>query len=71
MHTSVLIRIKGYWNVWLVGVGPALHVTPELYAHYQRLGVAELVVADHPQLRKSLFLQSGMAADDLVPSGEA
>jgi len=29
--TAVMIRFKGYLNVWLAGTGPALHLSPEQF----------------------------------------
>lgn len=66
---AVIVRIKGWWNTWLIGTGPALHLTPELLNYYKAKGVPELVVNDHAQLRKSLLLQSGTTEADMVPSG--
>lgn len=69
MTTACIVRIKGWWNAWLIGTGPALHLTPELLELYRQRGVQVVVVANHPQLRKSLQLQSGTTEADMVPSG--
>jgi hypothetical protein len=62
------VRIKGYWNTWLIGAGPALHLAPELYDSYDDI---ELVVCNpHTQLLDALLHQSGLTEDDLVPSLE-
>ena len=66
MKTAVLVSFKEYHNVWLVGAGPALNVTPELFDHYKKLGVPEVVQVLHPQMLNGLLLQSGLTRADLV-----
>lgn len=70
LSTAVLVSFKKFHNVWLVGAGPALNVTPELFAHYKKLGVPEVVCADHPQMLNGLMAQSNLGANDLVLSGK-
>jgi hypothetical protein len=67
--TAVQRRVKHvhYANIWLVGDAPALALAPELNAEYVDAGIP-LVVFDHPQMLKSVLAQSGLDADDLVPS---
>jgi hypothetical protein len=68
--TAVMVRFKGYLNVWLVGVGPALHLSPELFAHYTALKVPYLNgVAVHNQMLKAFLTQSGCTVNDLVTGG--
>lgn len=64
--TARLVKHSRYQNIWLVGAGPALALSGELYASYQKAGL-ELVISDHPQLLESLLVQSGLQLDDLVP----
>jgi len=71
MTTARMVRIRGTLNVFLVGTGAALHLTPELYASYQAAGVPELVVELHPQFAMSVLHQCGLEAEDLVPAPEA
>lgn len=68
--TAVMVRFKGYLNVWLVGTGPALHLSSELFAHYKAKGVPYLDgVPVHDQMLKTLLLQSGCTPADLVVGG--
>ena len=68
--TAVMIRFKGYLNVWLAGTGPALHLSPELFAHYRSKGVPYLDgVPVHQQMMKAFLAQSGCTQADLVPGG--
>lgn len=68
--TAVMVRFKGYLNVWLVGSGPALHLSPELFAHYKSKGVPYLDgVPQHQQMMKAFITQSGCQLSDLVPGG--
>jgi hypothetical protein len=60
-----LVKNPRYQNIWLVGSGPALALSPELYDSYK--ATVPLVVTDHAQLLDSLLLQSGMSTADLVP----
>jgi hypothetical protein len=69
VNTARRVRIRGYANVWLIGAGPALHLTPELNDTYA--GVELVVVAYHEQLTASLLHQSGLDAADLVMIPEA
>lgn len=68
--TAVMVRFKGYLNVWLVGTGPALHLSSELFAHYKAKGVPYLDgVPVHQQMMKAFLAQSGCTQADLVPGG--
>lgn len=67
--TARRVRIRGYANVWLIGAGPALHLTPELNAEYS--DVELVIVAYHEQFAAGLLAQSGLDADDLVMIPEA
>lgn len=67
--TARRVRIRGYANVWLIGAGPALHLTPELNTTYDNVEL--VIVAYHEQLAASLLHQSGLDASDLVMIPEA
>lgn len=68
--TAVMVRFKGYLNVWLVGTGPALHLSSELFAHYKTKGVPYLDgVPVHQQMMKAFLSQSGCTQADMVPGG--
>lgn len=59
-----LYRDTRYQNIWLVGCGPALALSGELFASYQEwIG---LVVGRHDQMLKCLMMQSGLDMTDLV-----
>jgi hypothetical protein len=60
------VRIRGTANVFLIGAGPALHLTPELNAAYETAGVPLVVVAWHDQFMTGLCVQSGIEPDDFV-----
>lgn len=68
MSTARLYRDRRYWNMWLIGVGSPMHLTPALKDSYDAAGVPT-VVDEHDQLLESLLAQSGLTVDDLVPSG--
>jgi len=68
MSTARMVRENGYLNVWLVGSGPALHLSPEVAESYKAEGV-QMIVQTHPQLLKAMLAQSGMTEADLVPGG--
>jgi|CXWL01.1.fsa_nt_gi hypothetical protein len=68
MSTARRVRIRGYHNVFLIGTGPPVHLTPELDATYTDV---PLVVIDlHTQFLEVLLWQTGLSVDNLVPSGE-
>lgn len=53
-----------YQNIWLVGCGPALALSGELFASYEEwIG---LVTGRHDQMLKCLMFQSGLDWTDLV-----
>lgn len=66
MSTVRRVRVRGYLNVWLVGAGPALHLSPDLNTEFDREGVPLVVTSEHPQLMNSLLHQSGLTTADLV-----
>lgn len=66
MSTAVIWSPEGYANTWLVGAGSVVHLTPELYGHYRRLGVPH-ITETHPQMLKSVLALSGLTTADLVP----
>lgn len=63
--TARLVKHPAYQNIWLVGAGPALALSGELYASYK--GTVEMIVSAHPQLLESMLIQSGLQLSDLVP----
>jgi hypothetical protein len=69
VQTARRVRIRGYANVWLIGAGPALHLTPELSDEYADIKL--VVVAYHEQFTASVLHQSGLEPDDLKMIPEA
>jgi hypothetical protein len=64
MKSAVMVQINGYPNVFLIGPGSPIHLTPELHAHYTALGVPHLNVAPHAQFVKTLLFQCGLSSTD-------
>lgn len=64
--TARLYRDRRWQNIWLIGVGSALHLSPVLAGNYLAAGVP-LVEDTHDQTLASLLTQSGITAADLVP----
>lgn len=59
-----LYRDRRWQNIWLVGCGPALALSGELYASYSEwIGLVEGV---HDQMLRCLMFQSGLEQSDLV-----
>lgn len=67
MTTARRVRIRGTHNVFLIGTGPPVHLTPELHATYA--DIALVVIEPHDQFAKTLFHQTGLNLGDLVGSG--
>ena len=63
--TAILYRHPHYHNVWLIGPGGAVHLSPEMAKHYRKLGLHEVTEA-HPQALKSALYTSGTSYSDLV-----
>lgn len=58
-------RHPKYHNVWLVGPGGALHLSPELAKAYDAAGVRR-ITEPHAQTLASCIATSGVSFDDLV-----
>jgi hypothetical protein len=71
VKSLTIVRMRGFWNAWLVGNSPPFHLSPELHAHYTKLGVPEIVVEPHPQMQRTLLFQCGLTEKDLVSSNGA
>lgn len=69
MTTARLVRFTGTANVFLIGAGPALHLTQRSAESYQAEGIPTIVLDDHPQGRKSILAQAGLTEADLVKTG--
>ena len=65
MSTAILYRHPRYHNVFLVGPGGAVHLSPGMAAHYRSLGLHEVTEA-HDQALKSALATSGTTSADLV-----
>ena len=62
---SRLIRFRGYASVFLIGAGPALHLTGELTAKYVADGYVVDVVEPHPLGMASVAHQSGISVEQI------
>lgn len=62
---SRLIRFRGYASVFLIGAGPALHLTGELTAKYEADGYVVDVVEPHPLGMASVAHQSGISVEQI------
>jgi len=73
MPTARLVRNKGFANVFLVGAGPALALSGELYASYSSQEQAiPKVFQDHRPSLIAMCFQSGLDPNnpaELVPGG--
>jgi len=67
--TGTLWRHPAYWNVFLIGSGPAINVSPAVYQSLKARGVPEIVEA-HDQMLKTCMAQASLTFDggDMVPS---
>lgn len=68
MTAATLWRPQGYLNVFLIGAGSTVCVSPEVLDSLTARGVP-IVVEAHEQLLKSCLFQSGLTEADLVPGG--
>lgn len=64
--TARLVRFEGTANVFLIGCGPALHLTGRSAADYANAGVPTIVLEQHAQGRKSILAQAGLTEADVV-----
>lgn len=64
LTTARLYRDRRYANIWLVGAGPALALSGELYESL-KAWIGE-VNGVHEQMLKCMLFQSGLDAGDLV-----
>ena len=66
---STMWRHPKYWNVFLIGAGQTVNVSPAVRASLLARGVPEVVEA-HDQMLKTCLAQACLSAADLVPSGQ-
>mgnify|MGYP000397280250 FL=1 len=64
--TARRVRLRGTLDVFLIGAGPPVHLTPELDASYA--DVPMVTVAFHDQFAQGLFHQTGLTYKDLEGS---
>lgn len=64
MLTARRVRLRGTLNVFLIGAGPPIHLTPELDKTLE--AVPLVTVAHHPQFAANLYAQTGLKPTDLV-----
>lgn len=67
--TGTMWQHPDFENVWLIGAGAAINVSPKVAASLTARGVPTIVEAHH-QLLKGCLVQSGLDLTDLVPKGK-
>lgn len=68
LPSAVVIRFTGYANLFLIDSANAIHLSPELRAHYvDTLKVPVVIAAMHAQTFKSVCHKAGITESDLVP----
>jgi hypothetical protein len=65
MTTGTMWRHPDFLNVWLIGAGAAINVSPEVAKSLTARGVPTIVEAHH-QLLKGCLYQSGLDLSDLI-----
>lgn len=68
MNAATLWRPQGYLNVFLIGAGSTVTVSPAVADSETARGVPTIVEA-HPQMLKTCLFQCGLTEADLVPGG--
>lgn len=66
---ATLWRHPKFWNVFLIGAGDTVNVSPALYQSLLARGVPEVVDA-HEQMLKTCLAQASLTTADLFPSGQ-
>ena len=66
---ATLWRHPKFWNVFLIGAGDTVNVSPAVYQSLLARGVPEVVDA-HEQMLKTCLAQASLTTADLVPSGQ-
>lgn len=69
MTAATLWRHPDFLNVFLVGAGPALNVSPALFDSLTARGIPT-IIEEHAQLLKGCLTQSGLTLADLVPAAQ-
>ena len=58
----------GYANAFLIGAGPAMHLSPLAFSYLNGTKKLHHIDQDpHPQMRETVLFQAGLTHDDLVP----
>ena len=68
MTAATLWRPKGYLNVFLIGAGSTVCVSPAVLDSLTARGIPT-VVEEHAQLLESCLYQTGLTMADMVPGG--
>lgn len=66
MTAATMWQHPDFLNIWLIGAGAAINVSPEVAKSLTKRGVPTIVEA-HQQLLKGCLVQSGLDLTDLVP----
>lgn len=67
--TARLWRHPRYLNVFLIGAGPAINVSPRLFDSYFNVEKVPYIEEAHDQLLKGCLAQAGLTTADLVEAG--
>ena len=65
---ATLWRHPEFLNVFLIGSGPAVNVSPKVFESLVARGVPSVVEA-HDQMLKTCLAQAGLTTADLVRAG--
>lgn len=68
MNAATLWRPDGYLNVFLIGAGSTVTVSPAVMDSLTARGVP-VVVEAHSQMLETVLFQTGLSPDDLIPGG--
>lgn len=68
MTAATLWRPDGYLNVFLIGAGSTVTVSPAVMDSLTARGVP-VVVEAHAQMLETVLFQTGLTPDDLIPGG--
>jgi hypothetical protein len=68
MTAATLWRPQGYLNVFLIGAGSTMNVSPAVADSLTVRGVPTIVEA-HPQMLEICLYQTGLTEADLIPGG--
>lgn len=68
MSAATMWRPQGYLNVFLIGAGSTVNVSPATADSLTARGVPTIVEA-HAQMLETCLFQTGLTMADMVPGG--